>query len=100
MLRSSIGVLLLPPNPQALLCQLIDQPQKLQIPFAQNRAGALVAAIFGRPLPHPNSLIFGDGVEPVLALLTAGEDVGGVKLAGGTPAVGFAALAPEQIKGA
>jgi len=72
----------------------------VQVPFDQHGAGALVTAILGGPLPHPGALLFWDRVESVLALLTAGQDIGGVELAGGTMAVGFAALAPEQVEGA
>jgi hypothetical protein len=70
------------------------------MPFDQDGASALVAAIFGGPSTDLSALVFGNGVEPVLALFTASQDVGGVKLAARTPAVGFAALAAEEIEGA
>jgi len=60
----------------------------------------LIAAIFQGPAPDPGSLVFGDGVNPVLARLAAGQDPGGVELAGGAATIGFAALAAQQIEGA
>jgi len=90
--------LVLRPAPQARLGHLIAERQQAQVPFDQDGASALVTAIFGGPLADLSALVFGDGVEPVLALLTAGQDISGVELAPGTTAVGFAALAPEQIE--
>jgi hypothetical protein len=40
------------------------------------------------------------GVEPILARLAAGQDVGGVQLAAGATAIGFSTPAPKQVKGA
>ena len=88
------------PDQQALLSDLVGQGQQFHMAFGQDRASALVTAIFGGPLTDPSPLVFGNGVKPVLALFTAGQDVGGVKLAARTTAVGFAALAPEQVEGA
>src|SRR2546422_4129702 len=88
------------PDQEALLGHVIDQGQQLHMPFDQDRASALVAAIFSGLLTDPSSLIFGNGVEPILALLAAGHDVRGMKLPASTTAVGFAALAPEQVEGA
>ena len=69
------------------------------MPFDQHGAGALIAAILGRPLPELGALVFGNGIEPIPALLAAGQDIGGVELAGGATAVGFSAFAAEQVKG-
>ena len=63
-------------------------------------ARALVAAIFGRPLADLSSLLFGNGVKAILALLAAGHNVSGVELTGDTTAVGLAAFAAEQVEGA
>ncbi len=68
--------------------------------FGQDRASALVTAVFGGLLTEASPLVFGNGVEPILALFTASQDVGGMKLSASTTAVGFAALAPEQVEGA
>src|SRR6266852_2999085 len=101
MVRSGMGMgLFLWPDQQALLGHLIDQGQQFDMPLDQDGASALVTAIFGGPLTDPCALVVGNGVEPVLALLAAGQDVGRVKLAASTTAVGFAAFAPEQIEGA
>jgi hypothetical protein len=77
---------------------LIGQCQHLAQPLDQNRASALVAAILTGPATKVGALIFGDRIKAVFALLTATEDPRGVKLAGSTAAVGFAALAAEQIE--
>src|SRR5258708_5281968 len=101
MLRSGMGlVLFLWPDQQAWLGHLIDQGEQFHMPLGQDGASALVTAIFGGPLTDPGALVFGNGVDPVLALFTAGQDIAGVKLAASTTAVGFAALAPEQVEGA
>jgi len=92
--------LFLRPGQQALLGHLIDQSQQLHMPLGQDGASALVTAIFGSPLTDPGALIFGNRIEPVFALFTASQDVGWMEVASSTPAVGFAALAPEQVKGA
>jgi len=92
--------LFLGPDPQALLGHLIDQAQQLDLPLGQDGASALVAAIFGGPLTNLGALVFGNGVEPVLAFFAASQDVGGVELAASATAVGFAAFAAEQVKGA
>lgn len=68
--------------------------------FGQNGPRALIAAVLGGPLTDLGTLVFGDRVKPILARFTAGQDVTGVELAGGATAVGFSALAPEQVKGA
>jgi hypothetical protein len=77
---------------------LIGQRQHLAQPLDQKCASALVAAIFTRPAAKIGALIFGNRIKAVFALLTATEDPRGVKLAGSTAAVGFAALAAEQIE--
>lgn len=82
------------------MSHLIDQDQQLHMPFGQDRASALVTAIFGSLLTDPSPLVFGNGVEPIFALFAAGQDVGGMKLSASTTAVGFAALATEQVEGA
>jgi len=79
---------------------LIDQGQQSRLPPGQDRAGALIPAIFGGPLAEVGALFFGNRVKAVLALLAASQDVGSVKLTGGTTAVGLAALAPQQVEGA
>jgi hypothetical protein len=43
-------------------------------------------------------LVLGDRIDPVLGRFTASEHIAGVELAGGATAVGFSALAPEQVK--
>jgi hypothetical protein len=68
--------------------------------FGQNGSRALIAAVLGGPLADLGALVFGDRVKPIPARFTAGQDVAGVELAGGAPAVGFSAPAPEQVKGA
>ena len=67
--------------------------------FDQNGARALITAIGSGPLTDARPLVLRNGVEPVLALFAAGQDPGGMELAGSTTAVGFAALAPEQVAG-
>ena len=67
--------------------------------FGQDGASALIAAVFGGLLTDASPLVFGNGVEPVLALFTAGQDIGGVKLSASATAVGFTAFAPEQVEG-
>ncbi len=66
--------------------------------FNQHRPGPLVTAIFGGPPAHFGPLFCGHGVEPILAGFAAGQNVSRVELAPGAPAVGFSALATEQIK--
>jgi len=68
--------------------------------FDQDGPGALVAAVLPRPFSDLGALALGDGVEAVLARLTAGQDVAGVELAASATTVGLSALTPEQIKGA
>ena len=68
--------------------------------FGQNGARALIAAVFGGPFADLGPLVFGNGVKPVLAPFTAGQDIAGVRLAGGATAVGLSALAPEEVEGA
>jgi len=70
------------------------------MPFAQHRPGPLVTAIFGGALSNLSSLFFGHRVEPILAGLAASQDVSRMEFAPDAPAVGFSALAAEQIKGA
>jgi len=101
MARSGMGLgLFLWPDQEALLGHSIDQVQQFQMSFGQDRASALVAAVFGGLLTEASPLVFGNGVKPILSLFTAGQDVGGVKLSASTTAVGFAAFAPEQVEGA
>jgi len=83
-----------------LFGDLIHQGQQVQMPFDQHRPGPLVTAIFGGALSNLSPLFFGHRVEPILAGLTAGQDVSRMEFAPGAPAVGFSALAAEQIKGA
>ena len=68
--------------------------------FAQHGSRTLIATIFGGPFPDLGALVFGNGIEAILSRLAAGQDVSGMQLAASATAVGFAALAPEQIKGA
>jgi len=70
------------------------------MPFAQESAGPLVTPVFSGPEAKTPALVFGNGVEAVLARFAPAQDPGGVKLAGGTAAVGFAAFAAEQVEGA
>ena len=70
------------------------------MPFDQEGAGALVAAICRGPSAQAGALLFGHRIEVILALFAAGENPGGMRLAGSTAAMGFAAFAAEQIKGA
>src|SRR6266700_2445269 len=101
MVRSGMGLgLFLWPDQEALLGHSIDQVQQFEMSFGQDRPRPLVTAIFGGLLTDTSPLVFGNGVEPILALFTAGQNVGGVKLSASTTAVGFAAFAPEQIEGA
>ena len=88
------------PDQQSLVGHLIDQSQQSGLSFGQDRACALVAAIFGSLLADLSSLLFGNGVKAILALFAAGQNVSGVELTGGTAAVGFAAFAAEQVEGA
>ena len=98
--KLSLSRWLLRPNQQALFGHLINQGQQPSLPPGQDRAGALIPAIFGGPLADLGALFFGNHVKAVLALLTASQDVGRVKLTVGTTAVGFAALASQQVEGA
>ncbi len=99
--RLSVGHLrVLRPSQQALLADLIDQAKEVQVPFDQHGTGALIAAILGRPLPQLGALVFGHGVEPIPALLAAGQDISGVRRTSSATAVGLAAFAAEQIEGA
>ena len=66
--------------------------------FDQDGPGTLIAPVLGGPFSHLGALVFGDRVEPILARFTAGQDIAGVELAGGATAVGFSALAPEEVK--
>ena len=68
--------------------------------FDQGRPGALIASIFGGPLAYISSLLIGDPIKAVLALLAAGQDPGAVELTGGAAAVGFAAFAAQAVEGA
>ena len=68
--------------------------------FDQDGPRALIAAVLPRPFSDLGALLLGNGVKSVLARLTAGQDIAGVELAGGATALGFSALAPEQVKGA
>ena len=68
--------------------------------FDQDSPRALIAAVLGGPLADLGTLVFGNRVESIPARFTAGQDVAGVELARGATAVGFSALAPEQVKGA
>ena len=88
------------PDQEALLGHSIDQVQQFQMSFGQDRASALVAAVFGGLLTEASPLVFGNGVKPILSLFTAGQDIGGMQLSASTTAVGFAAFAAEQVKGA
>src|ERR1700693_2777172 len=72
----------------------------MQMAFDQPGTSALVTAVLRRPFSDLLALIFGDGVEPVLALFAAGQNIGGVQLARRAATVGFATFAPEQIEGA
>src|SRR5512138_2990568 len=99
--RSAVGHLpVRRPGQEPLLSNLIHQRQQAQMPFDQHRPGALVAAIFGGTLSHFGPLCSGHGVEPILSGLAAGQDVSRMELAASAPAVGFSALAAEQIEGA
>ena len=70
------------------------------MPFDQESAGALVAAIFSGPSAQAGALVFGHRIEVIFALFATGENPGGMRLAGSTAAIGFAAFAAEQIEGA
>lgn len=99
--RLSVGHLrVVGPSQQPLLAELIGQAQEVPVPFNEQGAGPLIATVFGGPLPDLGPLGFGDRVEPIPALLAAGQDISRVPLAGRATAVGFAALAAEQIEGA
>jgi len=65
-----------------------------------SRGLSKVATVLGRPLADPGPLVFGHGIEPVVALLAAGQSLRGMELAGGTAAVGFATVTAQQIEGA
>jgi len=67
--------------------------------FGQNGPRALIPAVLGGPFSDLGALLLGNGVKPILARFTAGQDVAGVELAGGATAVGFSTLALEQVKG-
>jgi hypothetical protein len=81
-----------------LLGNLIHQSQQAQMPFDQHRPSALVTAIFGSVLSNFRPVFFGHRIEPILAGFAASQDVSRMQVASGTPAVGFSALATEQIK--
>ena len=68
--------------------------------LAELRAGALVAAPSCGQLADLGALLGRHGVECVAAGLAAGQDSGGVELAAGAAAGGFAAFAPHEIEGA
>jgi len=67
--------------------------------FGQNGPCALVAAVLGGPFSDLGALVFGDRIEAILTRFAAGQDIAGMKLAGGAAAVGFSALAAQQVKG-
>lgn len=70
------------------------------MPFDQEGAGALVAAIFSGPSAQAGALVFGHRIEVIFALFAAGENPGSMRLAGSTATIGFAAFTAEQIEGA
>jgi len=88
------------PGQESLLGDLVHEGQQVKVAFDQHRPRALITAVFRGPFSHFRALVLGNGVEPILARLAAGQDVGGVQLAAGATAVGFTTPAPEQIKGA
>ncbi len=88
------------PAQQSLLGHLVHQGQQGEVAFDEHRPRALITPIFGGPSPDLSALVLGDGVEPILAGLAAGQDVSGMQLPARATAVEFAALASEQVKGA
>ncbi len=79
---SGIGRLLFfRPDPKALRGHFIGQGQQLGMRLDQRGARPLITAIFQGPSPDLGPLVFWDGVNPVLARLTAGQDPGGVEWA-------------------
>lgn len=99
--KSAVGHLrVLRPCQKTLLGHLVHQGQQVKVTLDQHRPRALVTAVFGSPLADGRTLVLGNRVESILAGLAAGQHVGGVKLAAGATAVGFSALAAEQVKGA
>ena len=68
--------------------------------FDQHGAGTLITPVLSGPLSNASALVLGHRVESVLALLTSGQHISGMELAGRTTAVGLATFAAEQIKGA
>src|SRR5712692_7852541 len=68
------------------------------MPLDQQRTRALVAAIFTGPSAKAGARLLGYRIEAVFALLAARENPGGVQLARGAAAIGFAALAAPQIE--
>src|SRR5271157_4939225 len=98
--RSAVGHLLVfRPGQQPLFGHLVYQAQQVEMAFGQHRPPALVAAVLGGPFSDLSASFFRDRVEPILARFTAGQDIAGMELAGGATAVGFSALAAQQIKG-
>lgn len=99
-LRLGVGhLLVLRPRQQARLSHLVHQAQQVKLALDQSGSRALIPAVLGGPFSELGALVFGDGVETVLARLAAGQDISGVRLAGGATAIGFSALAPQQVKG-
>jgi hypothetical protein len=82
------------------LSQLVGQVQDLRVAFGQQRPGAMVTAVFGGELAQPGALLGGDHKGAGGAVLAPRDDPGGVELAAGAAAVGFAAPALLQIEGA
>ena len=68
--------------------------------LAELGAGALAAAPGRGPLADLGALVGRNAVELVAAGLAAREHPGGVEMAAGTAAGGFAALAAHEVKGA
>ncbi len=82
------------------LGQLVGQSEQHVELLEESCPGALIAAPGGGPLAHLGPLGRGDGIELVLALLTAREDPNRMQLTAGTAAGRFTTFAAQQIKGA
>ena len=77
----------------------VDATAQLEGELDPTGTGTLEAAVFGGQSAQPGAVGSGDRVQAALSLFGAGENPGGVELAAGAAAVGFAAAGSEQVDG-